>query len=160
MTPIQRIDQRITELTAEYSRAIAGKSVLPPKAKTLAAKIAGLKAERDRIAAEERHSLGSLLPTDPKQRNEIFRQLIKLPIISDFLYGACVELQNTLRRHGLNELTMTHRVAQISAMLKEFAFLLTNFPELEKILSDDDLLISALDKKVDSFLSQRMKISK
>ena len=160
MTPIQRIDQRITELTVEYSRAIAGKSVLPPKAKTIAAKIAQLRQERERLIADERHSLGALLPTNPDERNEIYRLLVKLPIISDFLYGACVELQSTLRRHGLNELTLSRRVGRIKEEAKEFAFMLSNFPELEKILSADDTLIEALNKKVDSFLSQRMKIKK
>ena len=158
MTPIQRIDSRLAELSAEYSRLTLGKAVLPPKAKTIAAKIAQLRQERDRLIADERHSLGTLLPTNPDERNEIYRLLIKLPIISDFLYNACVELQGVLKRHGLNELTMTRRVGQISEMSKDFAFLLSEFPELEKILSADDTLIEALNKKVDSFLSQRMKI--
>ncbi len=160
MTPIQRIDSRLAELSAEYSRLTLGKAVLPPKAKTIAAKMTQLRQERDRLIADEMHSLGTLLPTNPDERNEIYRLLIKLPIISDFLYSACVELQGVLKRHGLNELTMTQRVGRISAMSKDFAFLLSEFPELEKILSADDTLIEALDKKVKSFLSQRMKISR
>lgn len=160
MTPIQRIDSRLAELSAEYSRLTLGKAVLPPKAKTIAAKMTQLRQERDRLIADERHSLGTLLPTNPDERNEIYRLLIKLPIISDFLYNACVELQGVLKRHGLNELTMTQRVGRISAMSKDFAFLLSEFPELEKILSADDTLIEALNKKVESFLSQRMKINK
>lgn len=160
MTPIQRIDLRIAELSAEYARLTAGRAILVPGAKTAARKIAQLRQERERLIADERHSLGELLPTNPDERNEIYRLLVKLPIISDFLYGACVELSSMLRRHGLNELTLSRRVGRIKEEAKEFAFMLSNFPELEKILSADDTLIEALNKKVDSFLSQRMKISK
>lgn len=111
------------------------------------------------MIADERHTLGSLLPNDPQQRNEIYRLLVKLPIVSDFLYSTCVDLQSVLKRYGLNELTMTEHVRKISTLAKDLAFLLTGFPELEKILAADDTLLAALDKKTDSFLSQRMKIT-
>lgn len=157
MKPIQNIDARIAALSADYARETTGRAILSARAKSLARKIAELQAERDRIIADERHALGSLLPDDPQQRNEIYRLLVKLPIVSDFLYSTCVELRSVLKRHGLNELTMTEHVRKISTLAKDFAFLLTGFPELEKILSADDTLIAALDKKTDSFLKQRMK---
>lgn len=52
MTPIQRIDLRIAELTAEYARLTAGRAILVPGAKTAARKIAQLRQERERLIAD------------------------------------------------------------------------------------------------------------
>lgn len=160
MTAIQRIDNKIAALRSEYAALTRGCAVVTPKARKVADRIARLNEERLQIAVEQRHSLGSLLPKDPDKRNEIYHKLVKLPLIADFLYSACVDLSGTLAAIGLNELTMMEQVSRMKNLSKELAFSLSQFPELENILSADDSLISALDKKVDSFLTRKMKITK
>lgn len=160
MTPIQRIDQKIDLLRRQYADLTRGCAVISPKARKTADRIARLLDERKEMIASERHSLGALLPHDEKQRNAIYLRLVKLPVIADFLYGACVDLQGTLREIGLNELTMMRRVTDIQTCAKELAFTLSEFPELENILSADDTLIGALDRKVNDFLTRKMNITK
>lgn len=160
MTPIQRIDQKIDALRRQYADLTRGCVAVSPKARQVADRISRLLNERREMVATERHSLGALLPHDEKQRNGIYLRLVKLPIIADFLYGACVDLQGTLKDIGLNELTMMRRVTDMQNLAKELAFTLSEFPELENILSADDMLIGALDRKVNDFLSRRMLITK
>ena len=159
MTPIQRIDNRIAELRRQYNDLTRGCVAVTPKTRRIADRIAQLLDEKRRIAATEHHSLGSILPKDPAERTKIYLRLVKLPIIADFLYSACVDLQGTLKDIGLNELTMMERVKSMQTLAKELAFTLSEFPELEAILTADETLISALDKKVDSFLIRKMQIS-
>ena len=55
---------------------------------------------------------------------------------------------------------MMRRVTGIQTRAKELAFTLSEFPELENILSADDTLIGALDRKVNDFLTRKMNITK
>lgn len=159
MTPIERIDNNIAELMGQYSRLTRGKAVMPPKAATIAAKIKELRQRKSQLIAEERHSLGELLPTDPAQRNEVYRHLLRLPVVADFLYAACVELQSLLRRHGMNELTLSAKVAHICRFAKELAFTLSQFDGTEAILSNDDEVIGRMFGELDGYLRNEMNIT-
>lgn len=160
MTPIERIDNKITELMGQYSQLTRGKAVMPPKAATIAAKIKELQQRRERLIAEERHSLGELLPTDPTQRNEVYRHLLRLPVVADFLYAACVDLQGLLKRHGMNELTLSAKVAHICRFSKELAFTLSQFKGTEAILSNDEEVIGRMFGELDDYLCHEMNITR
>lgn len=142
-----------------YRQETRNQAAASPRAARLAAKITRLQQQRAAMASQERMSLGECLPKDPDKRNEVYRFLLKLPLISDFLYAACVDLQSLLKTYNMDELTLSARVKSIRDMAKELAFTLSGFPDLEAILSADDTLIDALDKKLDSFLSRRMNIT-
>lgn len=159
MTTIERIDNEIRSAMAEYSSLTKRTAVVSPKAGKLAKKIKDLQQRRDNLIAGEQYTLASVLPKDGGQRNEIYRMLLKLPIIADFMYSACVDLRSRLESLGLNELTMTRQVRQMSETAKRLAFTLSEFTELENILSADDTLIGALDRKVNDFLTRRMDIT-
>lgn len=159
MTAIERMDSQIGELMRQYSQMTRGKAVVPPKAATVALKIRELQRRKDELVHNERHSLGSLLPKDAKLRNEIYRHLLKLPLAADFLYASCVDLQGLLRRYGMNELTLSAKVAQICRLSKELAFTLSEFEETEQILSNNELLTESLDKRMESYLRHRMRIT-
>lgn len=159
MTPIERIDNKITELMGQYSQLTCGRAVAPPKAATIAAKIKELQQRRERLIAEERHSLGELLPTDPTQRNEVYRHLLRLPVVADFLYAACVDLQGLLKKHGMNELTLSAKVAHICRFAKELAFTLSQFDGTEAILSNDDEVIGRMFGELDGYLRNEMNIT-
>lgn len=159
MTPTERIDARIRDLMGQYAALTRGRAVMPPKAATIAAKIKELQQRKAQMAADERHSLGSLLPKDAESRNEIYRHLLKLPLIADFLYGACVDLQSLLQRYGMNELTLSDKVQSICRQSKELAFTLSQFEGTKAILSSNGTLTEALDKKVESYLRRQMNIT-
>lgn len=159
MTPAQRIDEQIRSLMGQYADLTRGRVVAPPKASRIAERIGELKRQKEALTAEERHSLGMLLPKDARQRNEVYRHLLRLPLIADFLYAACVDLQGLLERHGMNELTLSDKVSQICGLSRELAFTLSEYKGTEHILSNDETLVSALFKKLDSYLDRRMDIT-
>ena len=141
MTPAQRIDEQIRSLMGQYADLTRGRVVAPPKASRIAERIGELKRQKEALAAEERHSLGMLLPKDARQRNEVYRHLLRLPLIADFLYAAC------------------DKVSQICGLSRELAFTLSEYKGTEHILSNDETLVSALFKKLDSYLDRRMDIT-
>lgn len=158
MTHLERIEKEIAEASAEMISLTRGCSAMPPKGRKLAEKIKRLKEKRDSVLANSTQTLAECLPADEAERNRIYKLLIKLPIVADFLYACCVELQGDLNKLNLKELTITRQVSGIKQQSKELAFMLSNFVPLERILSNDDALIDSLDRKVSSFLDYNMRI--
>lgn len=158
MTQLERIESEINTAKAELAAMTRGCAILPPGAKKLADRIERLKEKRNSIIVNSTSSLGECLPEDEAQRNEVYRLLIKLPLVADFLYASCVDLQSVLNRYKLTELTITRKVNAIRQQSKELAFMLSQFVPLEQILSADDALIDSLDRKVSSFLDYNMRI--
>lgn len=154
---LDRIEAQLRELASRYAGMVRGKSVAPPKAAAVAAKIKQLQEERNQLLQEQRKSLRAALPDDEEVRAEVYFALLKLPIIADFLYDATVALRSMLTKLGMNELTMTEQVKQMKAIAHRMSSTLDDFPNTSKILSNDDTLINALHKKVDSFLLQQIK---
>jgi len=68
-------------------------------------------------------------------------------------------LRGLLQRHGIDELTLTKQVRQLKEQSAQLAFMLSQFDTLEQVLSSDDTLIAALDKKVDSFINRHLHIT-
>lgn len=159
MNAIDRKEQQIHDAMTQLGALTGGHAVMSPKALKLRERISRLTAELDAMRQHSSSSLGTALPEDEKLRNEVYRQIIKIPIAADYLYACCVDLRGTLSRHGIDELTLTRQIQQIRDLSKQLAFTLSQFKPLERILSDDDTLIAALDKKTDSYLTQRMRIT-
>lgn len=158
MNIVQRIDERIQREMVRYNTEMRNRVTITPRASKISARIKALQEEKAQILSNERYSLASQLPDDETTRNEVYHQIIKLPIIADFLYSSTVDLQSLLKRLGVTEVTIAEKVKQIREISSKLAFLLSDFPALEKILSEDDVLIDGLHKKVDSFLRQRMRV--
>lgn len=158
MTQIESIEREIELEKRKLSDLTRGCVVMPPGASKILNRIAQLNEKRDSIIANQGQSLGANLPNDEAQRNEIYRLMVKLPIVADFLYACCVELQGVMKRHNMQELTLSTKVKTIRDHAKDMAFLLSKFAPLEEILSNDDTLIDALDRKVNSFLDCNLKI--
>lgn len=156
MTPIERIDKQLAGLHAAYRDAMRGRVVPSPQAAKITARINALRKEREAILTNQRHTLRSQLPDDETQRSEVFLHLLKLPIIADFLYDATLALRGTLKKYGVNELTLTEQVQQLRDISARMALTLDQFPGTSALLAKDDTLIDALHRKVDSFLVNRI----
>jgi len=83
MNAIERKEQQIQQAMVQLRALTKGKSVLPPQARKLADKIKRLNAERDTLQEDAVVSLGAALPKDEAYRNEVYRQMVKIPIVAD-----------------------------------------------------------------------------
>ena len=158
MTQIESVEKEIKLEKSKLSNLTRGCVVAPPGTSKILDRIARLNAKRDSLIASQGQSLGENLPENEEDRNQIYRLMVKLPIVADFLYACCVELQGTLKRHNMQELTLSTKVKTIRDHAKDMAFMLSKFAPLEEILSNDDMLIDTLDRKVNSFLDRNLKI--
>lgn len=158
MNQIESIEKEIQSEKRKLASLTQGCVVMPPKAAKIMYKIERLKEKRDSIIANKTYSLGENLPENENDRNQIYLLMVKLPIVADFLYACCVELQDKLKQYNMQEITLSTKVKTIRDHSKDMAFLLSKFKPLEEILSADDTLIDSLDRKVNSFLHRNMKI--
>lgn len=159
MNQIEQIELTIKAEMIKLRELTRGSVVMSPKAKKTADRIQQLTERRNLLIANQTYSLGENLPDDEDERNKIYRLMVKIPIVADFLYACCVELHGALKKYNIQELTLTTQVENIKKQSKDMAFILSNFKPLERILTNDDTLIDALDRKVESFLDRHMKIT-
>lgn len=149
---------RIDGLKAELRREMSGKCVLTDKARRLQTKIEDLEARLEEALNPTSAPLGSVLPDDPQARARIYRLLVKVPLAADLLYDTLTELQGAVRSLGLQEVTITQKVSAVRSEVEQLVFMIDNheWRELQKVLSDDDTMISHLQLLLDRYMDSKM----
>lgn len=151
-----RLQRKLDELRAKRREMMKGRVVPSARAQMVQGKIVKLENEIARIDREaaERIAL-SKAPID-----EIL-EVIAIPLLADVMNDLVAGVDGMLRRHGAQETIFGDYTRQIRrAALSMVDTLAVSEAEMPRLLDVDDTLVSAVKKKLMSFIKQRLNITK
>lgn len=152
----QRLVEKLQSLDARYRQLMRGRTVPSPKALRVRTEMQTLRSQIDAIDrdAAERLALEKA-PVD-----EVL-QVIAIPLLADVMNDIVASVDGMLMRHGCQETVFGDYVRTIRratmAMVDTLARTEDRLPDL---LSADDTLVDAIEKKLMTFIRQHVNITK
>lgn len=93
-------------------------------------------------------------------KNEVYKALLRISLLSDVVNNACVECRSVLRKYGLDDFTFRRDVAEMVKLSQKIAsiVLLPQNTILEDFIVDNDKVVDGCTAIADDYLNEKLKL--
>lgn len=154
MTKLERYENKLKELQEKQKQFLLKRDFI--KASAMNSKIEEMKQKISECNAYEVGRLSDMLDKSEIERLKIFEKMVKISLAADFLLDCCVDYSDTLKKAGLNDITMRNMVMPIWEQSQK----LVNMPsqeqygELLNFMLENDVLIDDMHLLANRYLKQ------
>lgn len=124
-------------------------------------KIAELEKEISEMRMYEPMRLSEALAGyGPEAKNEMYKTLVRITLISDVLTEAMEDCKDVLKKYGLQDFTFRYDVAEIGKLSKKIAeiALVSGNDILEDFLCDNAEVIDGCYEVTDAYIGKKLKL--
>lgn len=154
MTKIERYESQLKELQDKQRQFLLKRDLT--SASKLNSKIEDVKQKIADCNAYEVGKLSDMLDKKEMERLKVFEKMIKISLAADFLLDCAIDYSDTLKKVGLNDITMSKLVKPIWEQAQK----LVNMPsqeqygELLNFMLEDDVLIDDMHLLANRYLNK------
>lgn len=160
MTKKERYESQLKQLQEEQRGYLLKRDFT--KASKLNRKIDDLKRKVAECDAWEVGRLCDMLSRAEIEELELYRKMIKISLAADFLNDCTIDYAETLKRAGLNDVTLSQMVQPIREQAQKLANLPAQkeYGELLDFMIEDDTLINGMHILTDRYFNENLNIKR
>lgn len=160
MTKKERYEEQLKQLQSKQKSLLIKREYI--KAFSLNEKIEGVKRKIAECDAWEVGRLCDMLSRAEIEELELYRKIIKISLAADFLNDCSIDYAETLKRAGLNDVTLSKMVQPIREQAQKLANLPAQkeYGELLDFMIEDDTLINGMHILTDRYFNENLNIKR